>query len=499
MRNFNKTISLTLLILLVIMMITPVSMAIETTVNLGTADSFAVLAGSTITNTGNTIIDGDVGLHPGTVFSGQGPAIVSGEVHIADAVALQAKNDLLAAYNDATVRTSNAISAELGGTTLTPGVYSSATELQITGTLTLDGQNNNNAVFILQAGSTLTTMSGSKVELINGANYNNIFWAVGSSATLGTNSEFVGNILSSESITATTGAKIKGQLLAMVGAVTLDNNTITTGTSSSLTVRKIVTGDIGDMTLPTFEITVTGPEDFSATRTFAHNEYYTWEDLVPGEYNVTENRTGLSSEWTVSGEGAVQVVANELHLTTITNLYSPSDDSDSDNSGSNDSDSDDSDSDDSDSDDSTPVDSTPVDSTPVGSLTVEKIVSGDIGDMTLPTFEITVTGPEDFSATRTFAHDESYTWEDLVPGEYNVTENRTGLSSEWTVSGEGTVQVAADQIEMATITNNYEEVEVIPQTGQKTDYSMAMFFGSIAAILAGVGMLLGHKRKKLNE
>jgi len=228
MKKFNKKISLLLLLSIVITLAVPiVGFANETTVELASADSFAVLAGSTITNTGTSIIYGDIGLDPGTSFTGQETlTVTSGAIYIDNAVALQAKNDLQAAYIDAAGRTSNTIGAELGGSTLTPGVYSSATSFGLTGTLTLDGQNNSDAVFILQTGGTLTTATNSKVVLMNGAKAKNIFWQVASSATLGTNSEFKGIILASESITATTGANIQGQLLALNGAVTLDNNTI---------------------------------------------------------------------------------------------------------------------------------------------------------------------------------------------------------------------------------------------------------------------------------
>lgn len=171
MKKFNKKISLALLGLLVITLLVPIAgYANETSLNLGTADKFAVLAGSTITNTGTSIIYGDIGLDPGTSFTGQETlTMMNGAIYIDDAVALQAKNALQAAYVDAAGRTSNTINAELGGTTLTPGVYSSATSFGITGTLTLDGQNNSDAMFILQTGGTLTTATNSKIELINGA------------------------------------------------------------------------------------------------------------------------------------------------------------------------------------------------------------------------------------------------------------------------------------------------------------------------------------------
>ena len=199
-------------------------------VNLGTATSFAVLAGAGITNTGPTTIIGDVGTFPITTESGFGTVTIIGTNHAGDAVTQGAKTDLVTAYNDAAGRVPfTVVFGDLGGQTLAPGVYQSASSLGITGILTLDGQGDPNAVFIFQMGSTLTTASeNSSVNLINGAQSCNIFWQVGSSATLGTNTTFQGTILALTSITATTGAVVNGRLLARDGAVTLDTNTITT-------------------------------------------------------------------------------------------------------------------------------------------------------------------------------------------------------------------------------------------------------------------------------
>jgi len=188
-----------------------------------------VLAGSTITNTGATTIDGDLGLSPGTSVTGFPPGQVNGTIHAADSVALQAQADLTTAYNNAAARTVSAtIPTELGGTTQPPGVYDSAAgTFGITGTLTLDAQGDPDAVFIFEAASTLITASASNVLLINGAQASNVFWVVGSSATLGTNSALQGSILALTSITVTTGTTINGRALALNGAVTLDTNTIT--------------------------------------------------------------------------------------------------------------------------------------------------------------------------------------------------------------------------------------------------------------------------------
>jgi hypothetical protein len=205
------------------------STAQAATVALGTADSFAVLAGSTVTNTGPSVISGDLGLSPGNAVTGFPPGTVNaGTIHGADAVASQAKSDLVTAYNDAAGRSSTAaISADLAGRTLTPGVYTSASSLGLSGDLTLDARGDPNAVFVFQAGSTLTAGSASRVLLIGGAQPCNVFWQVGSSATIGTTSAFAGNILALTSISLTTGATLNGRALARNGAVTLDTNTIT--------------------------------------------------------------------------------------------------------------------------------------------------------------------------------------------------------------------------------------------------------------------------------
>lgn len=197
-------------------------------VNLGAADNFAVLAGSTITNTGSSVINGDLGLNPGTSVTGFPPGAINGAQHIADAVSTQAKTNLITAYDAAGQATVSTVPTELGGRTLTAGVYDSvAGTFGITGTLTLDAQGNPNAVFIFKTASTLITAGASNVNLINGAQACNVYWQVGSSATLGINSIFKGNILALTSVTLTTGANVEGRVLARNGAVTLDTNTIT--------------------------------------------------------------------------------------------------------------------------------------------------------------------------------------------------------------------------------------------------------------------------------
>src|ERR1700674_3992045 len=198
-----------------------------------TAGNFKVLAGSTVTSTttppGTTITGGDLGLSPGTSVTGFPPGTVTPPhvMHVADPTAAQAQLDLTAAYNFAKGLASNGVLAgDLAGLTLTPGVYttSSTTMISVGGTLHLSGTASD--VFVFQIGSTLTTLAGTQVILSGGVLPSNVFWQVGSSATLGTNSIFVGNIMALASITLDTGATLQGRALARMGAVTLDDNTI---------------------------------------------------------------------------------------------------------------------------------------------------------------------------------------------------------------------------------------------------------------------------------
>ncbi len=200
--------------------------------DLGTAGSFAVLAGAGITNTGPTTIKGDVGTYPTTTETGFGSVTLNGTDHAGDAVTQGAKTDLTTAYTTAAgAGPTIPVVGDLGGQTLTPGVYNTATSLALTGTLTLSGTSSD--VWIFQAGSTLTTASGSSVVFSGGATPCNVFWQIGSSATIGTGSAFKGTIMALTSITLTTGATIDGRALARNGAVTLDTNTITNSCSAA--------------------------------------------------------------------------------------------------------------------------------------------------------------------------------------------------------------------------------------------------------------------------
>jgi hypothetical protein len=206
-------------------------------ISLGTAGNFAVLAGSTVTNTNTpTVIEGgDVGVSPGSAITGfpPGSIVPPFTMHAADGAALQAQNDLTTAYNAAAglVKTQDLTGTNLGGLTLTPGVYFFSSSAQLTGMLTLNDQGDPNAQFVFQIGSTLTTASGSSVVTENGGLGSmpgcTVFWQVGSSATLGTTTAFEGHILALTSITMNTGATIlDGSALARNGAVTLDDNHI---------------------------------------------------------------------------------------------------------------------------------------------------------------------------------------------------------------------------------------------------------------------------------
>ena len=220
------TILLLALVLLVPLMLAG-SAAAATAVPLATADSFAVLAGAGITNTGPTTITGDVGTYPTTTIVGAGSMTIGGTNHAGDAVTQGAQNDLVTAYNNAAGQgPTNPIAADLGGLTLTPGVYNSGSTIGLTGALTLNGGGDPNAVFVFQAGSTLITASTSRVNLVNGAQSCNVFWQIGSSATLGTGSTFRGTVIALQSITVTTGVTVDGRVLARNGQVTLDTDTI---------------------------------------------------------------------------------------------------------------------------------------------------------------------------------------------------------------------------------------------------------------------------------
>lgn len=223
-------------------------------ISLGTSQSFAVLGGSSVTNTGSSVITGNVGVSPGTSVTGFPPGVVAGgAIHAADATAGQAQSDLTTAYNAVAGTACNVdlTGQDLGGLTLTPGVYCFSSSAFLTGTLTLNLQGDANAVFLFKIGSTLTTASGSSVLLTNSGATTcppNLYWQVGSSATFGTGSSFVGNVLALTSITLTTNAGLTGRALARNGAVTLDTNSVNISACGPAIVCPVVT--LNPATLP---------------------------------------------------------------------------------------------------------------------------------------------------------------------------------------------------------------------------------------------------------
>jgi hypothetical protein len=199
---------------------------------LGSSASFAVLAGTTVTSTGPTTIEGDLGVDPGLAITGFPPGIVSGgTVHTGDAVALQAQTDVTAAYDVLAGEPCSAdlTGTDLGGLTLVPGVYCFSSSAQLTGALVLDAQGDAGAVFVFKMVSTLTTASDASVRVINGGGECGVFWQVGSSAVLGTGTAFSGSIFALTSISLATGAQVSGRALARNGAVTMDGNTVSVG------------------------------------------------------------------------------------------------------------------------------------------------------------------------------------------------------------------------------------------------------------------------------
>ena len=305
--------------------------------SLGTAETFGVLGASAVTNTGASVINGDLGVWPGTSITGFPPGSITGTEHATDAVAQQAQSDVTTAYNVLAGQAcdTNLTGQDLGGLTLTPGVYCFDSSAQLTGTLTLNAQGNPNAVWVFQIPSTLTTASNSSVVFTDGLESCYVFWQVGSSATLGTGTQFVGNILAYTSITLTTGASLKGRALARNGAVTMDDNTVTLcilPASAKLGLLKTVDNTGGGTATPgQFTLTATG--DASTGPTIVTGTTPVTPANVPvGVYTITETGpTGYTPVFSVSGGGTL--VGNKLTITsadagktitvTILNTYAP--------------------------------------------------------------------------------------------------------------------------------------------------------------------------------
>ncbi|RKR91154.1 uncharacterized protein DUF3494 [Micromonospora pisi] len=235
---------------LLVDVVAPRSARAETVpVPLGSAADFAILAGTTVTSTGLSMVTGDIGVSPGTAVTGFPPGQVNGSIHSNDGPAVQAQADLAIAYNNAVARTTtDTISDNLGGTTMTTGVYNSVSgTFGITGTLTLDAEGDPSAVFIFKTASTLITAADSTVNLINGAQSCNVFWQVGSSATFGANSTLRGDVLAFTSITVGAGLVVDGRTLAINGAVTLDTDTITRSTCAEPRELSITAPEAADL------------------------------------------------------------------------------------------------------------------------------------------------------------------------------------------------------------------------------------------------------------
>jgi hypothetical protein len=274
--------------------------AIVATVNLGTVDSFSVLGGQTVTNTGPSTLDGDLGVSPGDAITGFPPGTVGGATYKGNAKADQAQSDLTTAYNDADGRPKNAtVPVDLVGQTLVGGVYESTGALELSGELTLDGEDNPDSVWIFKSSSTLITASNSSVNLTNGADACNVFWQVDSSATIGTGSDFVGTIMALASITVETGATVEGRALARNGAVTLDTNVFQSADCDE------------DTDSPTSTVTVTAPPvtvtppAVTTTATQTVTEVPAGGESVPPTATATRTKT---VEVPVAGESVTETV-----------------------------------------------------------------------------------------------------------------------------------------------------------------------------------------------
>src|SRR5580658_5575281 len=269
----------------------------QTAPSLGTAQSFAVLGASAVTNTGPSVITGDLGLSPGTSITGFPPGIVDGgSIYATDALAAQARADATAAYLDLAgeaCNTTYGVPTDLGGKTLVPGVYCFSSSAALTGTLTLNAGGNPDAPFIFLIGSTLTTASDASVVVINGAQRCQAFWKVGSSATLGTGTNFVGTIIALTSITLDTNAALAGRALARNGAVTLDSNTVSVSSCASQVNSPPVIGKsfnkpsikVGGTSILT--LTLSNPDSAAATITSALTDTFPSGLFVSGAASTT--------------------------------------------------------------------------------------------------------------------------------------------------------------------------------------------------------------------
>jgi hypothetical protein len=290
-------------------------------ISLGTAQNFGVLGGSTVTNTGATTVNGNVGVSPGSAVTGFPPGVVvGGAIHSNDAVAMQAQNDLTTAYNNiaATPCTVDLTGQNLGGLTLTPGVYCFSTSAQLTGALTLNALGNANALFLFKIGSSLTTASGSSVSVINngGSSCNKVFWQVGSSATIGTGSSFTGDILALSSITITTGANTNGRALARNGAVTLDTNNVNT---CGVSVCPIIT--VNPATLPNGAVGTPYNQIVSASGGTAPYSFAVSSGALPTGLLLNSATGAISGTPTAAGTFTFTITATDANGCFGSRLY----------------------------------------------------------------------------------------------------------------------------------------------------------------------------------
>jgi hypothetical protein len=294
----------------------------QTAPSMGTAQSFAVLGASAVTNTGATTVTGDVGVSPGSSITGFPPGVVTGTVHAADAAAVQAQVDASGAYNVlvAEACTSNLTGQDLGGLTLTPGVYCFDSSAQLTGTLTLNAAGDPNAVFVFLIGSTLTTASNSAV-VASGGSPCNVFFKVGSSATLGTGTQFSGNILALTSITVNTGASVNGGSFALNGAVTMDTNTAT-ACQGTLQVCKVAGSGVTEGTNFSFNIAGTPVTVAAGAAPLGSCSAALVVPAVPATITETiPSGTALASVSTLPGAGLL--ISSDLALGTATVAVNP--------------------------------------------------------------------------------------------------------------------------------------------------------------------------------
>jgi type VI secretion system secreted protein VgrG len=290
-------------------------------ISLGTAQNFGVLAGSTATNTGATTVNGNVGVSPGSAVTGFPPGvIVGGAIHSNDAVAQQAQNDLTTAYNNIAATPCNVdlTGQDLGGQTLTPGVYCFTSSAQLTGALTLNALGNPNALFLFKIGSTLTTASASSVTVINngGNSCNKVFWQVGSSATLGTGTSFTGDILALSSITFTTGASSNGRALARNGAVTLDGNRVNT---CGVSVCPIIT--VNPATLPNGAVGTAYAQTVSASGGTSPYVFSLSSGTLPTGLSLNGATGAITGTPTAAGTFTFTISATDVNGCSGSRLY----------------------------------------------------------------------------------------------------------------------------------------------------------------------------------